>query len=269
MYRRILVPYTPKNNEVILFISVCVILVLQLFVMHTRRERYTQTAERHGYKKRGDRLLPVPRIEALRLPVVIRTSNHRPHADMNTILPTQRNMYIHTHGHLLLQCSRMTIWNFSGFYASRTKRKVNAFIIFEISLPAQPHQGFSPSARRGRLSSLRQQREILCKYSDIKLPYKHLWQKIKGRHDDWIGRTWKRPARSQKTSHVKSGNYTREVEHLYTWSWASLHVNFSVFNHHNATRYVCRGYKNKEPQGFRLAVLYDIPFPKRWEWGED
>lgn len=77
--------------------------------MHTRRERYTQTAERHGYKKRGDRLLPVPRIEALRLPVVIRTSNHRPHADMSTILPTQRNMHIHTHGHLLLQCSRMTI----------------------------------------------------------------------------------------------------------------------------------------------------------------
>jgi hypothetical protein len=64
--------------------------------MHTRRERYTQTVVRHGYKKRGDRLLPVPRIEALRLPVVIRTSNHRPHADMNTILPTQRNMYIHT-----------------------------------------------------------------------------------------------------------------------------------------------------------------------------
>lgn len=46
--------------------------------MHTRRERYTQTAVRHGYEKRGDRLLPVPRIEALRLPVVIRTSNHRP-----------------------------------------------------------------------------------------------------------------------------------------------------------------------------------------------
>ena len=237
--------------------------------MHTRRERYTQTAVWHGYKKRGDRLLPVPRIEALRLPVVIRTSNHRPHADMNTILPTQRNMYIHTHGHLLLQCSRMTIWNFSGFYASRTKRKVNAFIIFEISLPAHPHQGFCPSARRGRLSSLRQQREILCKYSDIKLPNKHLWQKIKGRHDDWIGRIWKRPARSQKTSHVKSGNYTRELYQLHTWSWASLHVNFSVFTHHNATRYVCRGYKNKEPQGFRLAVLYVIPFPKRREWGED
>ena len=58
--------------------------------MHTRRERYTQTAERHGYKKRGDRLLPVPRIEALRLPVVIRTSNHRPHADMNTLSPTKK-----------------------------------------------------------------------------------------------------------------------------------------------------------------------------------
>lgn len=77
--------------------------------MHTRRELYNKPVGRHGYKKRGDRLLPVPRIEALRLPVVIRTSNHRPHADMNTIHPTQRNMHIHTHGHLLLQCSRMTI----------------------------------------------------------------------------------------------------------------------------------------------------------------
>ena len=68
-----------------------------------------------------------------------------------------------------------------------------------------------------------------------------------------------------KTTCKKSENFTRKVGQLYTLSLASLHVNFSVFSHHDATLSVCRGYKNKEPQGFRLAVLYVIPFPKRWE----
>ena len=37
-----------------------------------------------------------------------------------------------------------------------------------------------------------------------------------------------------KTTHVKSGNYTREVCHLHTWSWATLHVKFFV-----GTRVLC------------------------------
>lgn len=51
----------------------------------------------HGYKKRGDWLLPVPRSEALRLPCSQERATLRPHADMYNIPPTttKRSMYIY------------------------------------------------------------------------------------------------------------------------------------------------------------------------------
>lgn len=39
----------------------------------------------HGYKKRGDWLLPVPHTEALRLPYSQERATLRPHADMYNI----------------------------------------------------------------------------------------------------------------------------------------------------------------------------------------
>ena len=58
----------------------------------------------HGYKKRGDWLLPVPRSEALRLPCSQEQATRKTPRRYAQNLFKKRMVLIHTHGHLPLQC---------------------------------------------------------------------------------------------------------------------------------------------------------------------
>ena len=64
--------------------------------------------------------------------------------------------YIHTHGHLPLQCSETVNWNFSGFDSSRTKRQSKRL-----------YYDFFPSAHpfASRLSPFCPAWELGCHYS--------------------------------------------------------------------------------------------------------
>ena len=77
----------------------------------------------HGYKKRGDWLLPVPHTEALRLPCQSERATIDP-TPICTSYPyneDEEHVNIHTHGHLLLQCSMIDILKFLRFRYVKNK----------------------------------------------------------------------------------------------------------------------------------------------------
>ena len=79
----------------------------------------------------------VPRIEALVMPITVRTSNAEAHACMY-IAPLAYLIYNKVYRRLVIThpwTSTIAMlfdskWNLPDFYASRTKRQVNAFIIY-------------------------------------------------------------------------------------------------------------------------------------------
>ena len=91
------------------------------------------------YTKKAWEFIPslVPRIEALVMPITVRTSNAEAHACMY-IAPLAYLIYNKVYRRLVIThpwTSTIAMlfdskWNLPDFYASRTKRQVNALIIY-------------------------------------------------------------------------------------------------------------------------------------------
>lgn len=91
-------------------------------------------------KKRGSLyLLLIPLIEAFALPKSRRMSNANTHADMKYVQPHRQpkvtSMWkevqiYHTHGHLPLLLFSRGFGKLRSFYEPRTKRQVNAFLLY-------------------------------------------------------------------------------------------------------------------------------------------
>lgn len=106
--------------------------------VNTLRRDLVYTQKRRG----SSYLLPVPRIEAFALPNPVRTSNAEAHVYayrlvMKFIFWKMNFRQVNTHPWTSIAAMLFDrIWKLRSFYTSRTKRQINALIIYKKSLAA-------------------------------------------------------------------------------------------------------------------------------------